>query len=103
MGESLTISVTVKNTGNRTGKETVLLYLNDVAASVSRPVKQLKAFKKIELTPGQQKTVTLTLMPDDLSFIGVKLNRIVEPGEFNVMIGNESRSFTLINSAESNL
>lgn len=103
MGESLNISVTVKNTGNRAGKETVLLYLNDVAASVSRPVKQLKAFKKIELAPGQQKTVTLTLMSDDLSFIGVNLKRIIEPGEFNVMIGNESRSFTLINSAESSL
>ncbi|MDO9239456.1 MAG: fibronectin type III-like domain-contianing protein, partial [Methylicorpusculum sp.] len=73
------------------------------AASVSRPVKQLKAFKKIELTPGQQQTVTLSLKPDDLSFIGVNLKRIIEPGEVKVMIGNESRSFTLIPSSESSL
>ncbi len=87
--------LTVKNTGSLKGKETVLLYLNDVAASVSRPNKQLKAFKKIELLPGQAETLSFTLTPDDLSFIGVDLKRIVEPGDFRVMVGNETVNFSV--------
>jgi beta-glucosidase len=95
MGENITISVTVKNTGSLKGKETVLLYLNDVAASVSRPNKQLKAFKKIALNPGQSENLSFTLTPYDLSFIGVDLNRIVEPGDFRVMVGNETATFSV--------
>lgn len=94
-GENITVSVNVKNTGALKGKETVLLYLNDVAASVSRPNKQLKAFKKIELGPGQSELLRFTLTPHDLSFIGVDLKRIVEPGDFKVMIGNETAVFTV--------
>ena len=60
-GENINITVTVKNTGSLKGKETVLLYLNDVAASVTRPNKQLKAFKKIELDPGQAEQLKLYL------------------------------------------
>jgi beta-glucosidase len=88
--ENATVTVTVKNTGSRSGKETVLLYLHDVAASVTRPNRQLKAFKKIELAPGQTEKLSFTLTPYDLSFIGVDLKRIVEPGEFKVMVGNET-------------
>jgi beta-glucosidase len=91
--EAINIMVNVKNTGALTGKETVLLYVNDVAASVTRPNKQLKAFKKIELEPGQEKQINFTLTPYDLSFIGVNLERIVEPGEFKVMVGNEAVKF----------
>jgi beta-glucosidase len=94
-GENINITVTVKNTGSLKGKETVLLYLNDVAASVSRPKKQLKAFKKIELNPGQTEKLSFSLMPYDLSFIGVDLKRIVEPGDFRVMVGNETVNFTV--------
>ncbi|MEY3759190.1 MAG: hypothetical protein RIR39_681, partial [Pseudomonadota bacterium] len=94
-GESINITVTVKNTGSLTGKETVLLYVNDVAASVTRPNKQLKAFKKIELDPDQAKNVNFTLTPHDLSFIGVDLKRIVEPGDFKVMVGNETANFSV--------
>jgi beta-glucosidase len=67
-----------------------------MAASVTRPVKQLKAFKKLELKPGEQQLVKFTLMPEDLSFIGLDMKRIVEPGEFKVMVGNETAQFTLL-------
>ena len=93
--ENINITVNVKNTGLLKGKETVLLYLNDVAASVTRPNKQLKAFKKIELDPGQTEKLSFTLTPYDLSFIGVDLKRIVEPGDFKVMVGNETVLFSV--------
>ena len=76
-GENLQLSVDVKNTSNITGKETVLVYLQDLVASVTRPNKQLKAFKKVELTPGQQQTLHFTLTPEDFSFIGVDMKRII--------------------------
>lgn len=93
--ESVQVKVQVKNIGQRAGKQTVLLYLNDQAASVSRPNKQLKAFQKVALAPGEEKRLHFVLTPEDLSFIGVDLKRIVEPGVFKVMIGDESVSFTL--------
>jgi beta-glucosidase len=96
IGENINVSVNVKNTGSLKGKESVLLYINDVAASVSRPNKQLKAFKKVELNPGQTESLSFTLTPHDLSFIGVDLKRIVEPGDFKVMVGNETVGFTVI-------
>jgi beta-glucosidase len=96
IGENINVSVNVKNTGTLKGKESVLLYINDVAASVSRPNKQLKAFKKVELNPGQTESLSFTLTPHDLSFIGVDLKRIVEPGDFKVMVGNETVGFTVI-------
>ncbi len=95
MGDDITVSVHVKNTGSLTGKETVMVYLNDLAASVTRPNKQLKAFKKVALTPGQTEKLSFILTPQDLSFIGVDLKRIVEPGEFKVMVGAESIVFSV--------
>ncbi len=95
MGENITVSVKVTNTGTLTGKETVLVYINDVAASVTRPNKQLKAFKKVELAPGQSEELSFVLTPQDLSFIGVDLKRIVEQGEFKVMVGAEVVGFTV--------
>lgn len=95
IGENINVSVNVKNTGALTGKEAVLVYINDVAASVTRPNKQLKAFKKVELSPGQSESLSFTLTPYDLSFIGVDLKRIVEPGDFKVMVGNETVGFTV--------
>ncbi|MDD2739870.1 MAG: glycoside hydrolase family 3 N-terminal domain-containing protein [Methylomonas lenta] len=96
LGESIELSVKVKNTGSIAGKEVVLVYLNDEVASVTRPVKQLKAFKKIELKPGQQETLQFTLTAQDMSFIGLDMKRIVEPGEFKVMVGNETAQFTVL-------
>jgi len=95
MGDNIELSVVVKNTGLLSGKETVLVYINDVAATVTRPSRQLKAFKKVELAPGQTQTLDFTLRPEDLSFIGVDLKRVIEPGEFKIMVGNETVSFTL--------
>ncbi len=95
LGENINITVTVNNTGKLKGKETVLLYLNDVAASVSRPNKQLKAFKKIALNPGQSEKLSFILTPYDLSLIGVDLKRSVEPGDFKVMVGNETVNFSV--------
>ncbi len=95
IGENINVTVNVKNTGALKGKETVLVYINDVAASVTRPNKQLKAFKKVELNSGQSERLSFTLTPRDLSFIGVDLKRIVEPGDFKVMIGNEIAGFTV--------
>jgi len=91
--ENIKVSVDVKNTGKVAGKETVLVYLNDVAASVTRPNKQLKAFKKVALEPGETKHLSFTLTHDDLSFIGVNLKRIVEPGDFTVMVGQQRVNF----------
>jgi beta-glucosidase len=96
MGENVDVTVEVKNTGGMTGKETVMVYLHDVAASVSRPVKQLKAFKKVELKPGAEQTLQFSLTPQDMSFIGVDMRRIVEPGEFEVMVGNETARFQVV-------
>lgn len=96
LGDEIEVTVNVKNTGARAGKEAVLVYLNDVAAAVTRPVKQLKAFKKVELKPGQQETLHFTLTSQDMSFIGLDMKRIVEPGEFKVMVGNETAHFSVV-------
>ncbi|GFM61323.1 Periplasmic beta-glucosidase [Pseudomonas cichorii] len=97
----LTASVTVKNTGKVAGTTIVQLYLRDVAASISRPVKELKNFEKVTLEPGEEKVVNFTLSEDDLKFYDSKLKYAAEPGEFNVMIGLDSEavkqtSFTLL-------
>lgn len=89
--ESLTISIPVKNTGNVEGKETVQLYIGDDNASVLRPVKELKNFHKINLTPGAEETVTFTVKPDDLKFYDDKTSSWkAEPGKFKAYIGSSS-------------
>jgi len=95
MKDALTISVEVANTGDRPGKETVELYISDVVASVTPPVKTLKQFRKVELQPKQTQTLRFTLRPEDLAFIGRDNKPVVEPGEFKVRIGELSVSFTL--------
>lgn len=92
-GESIDVSVEVSNTGKRMGKETVLVYLNDVVASVTRPTKQLKAFAKVTLQPNETQTVHFTLSAEAMSLIGVDMKRRVEAGEFRVMVGDETVSF----------
>ena len=89
------VSVTVTNSGQRAGKETVILYLRDVVASLSPPGKRVKRFAKIYLEPGQSKTVSFTLRRDDLSFIGADNKPVVEPGDFDVMVGSLTDRFTL--------
>jgi len=83
--------VEVTNTGSRAGTETVQLYVRDLVSSVTRPVKELKGFQKIELQPGETKTVALDITPESLAFYDIHMKYIVEPGDFEVMIGNSSR------------
>ena len=89
-GETLTASVTVKNIGDRDGCETVQLYIRDVFASVSRPVKELKRFKKVHIKAGETATVEFTLTCDDFRFYNVDLDYVWEPGEIRIFIGKNS-------------
>ncbi len=93
--EDLPVSVTVKNTGNRAGKEAVLVYVSDLVATLSPPGKRLRRFAKINLDPGQSKTLTFKLRREDLSFIGSDNKPILEPGDFEVRIGGLVQKFTL--------
>ncbi|WP_298681558.1 beta-glucosidase BglX [uncultured Mucilaginibacter sp.] len=88
--ETLTASVTVSNTGKYAGEEVVQLYIKDPVASISRPVKELKDFKKIALQPGEQKTVTFNITTDKLKFYNSDLRYDWEPGEFVIEIGTNS-------------
>jgi beta-glucosidase len=89
--QTLTASVTVTNTGSRPGKEVVQLYIRDVVGSVTRPVKELKGFQKIELKPGESRNVSFTITTNDLKFYNYDLKYDWEPGEFQIMIGGNSR------------
>jgi len=89
--ETTRVSVDVKNTGKRAGTETVQLYIRDLVSSVTRPVKELKGFRKVSLPPGETKTVTLEITPESLAFYDVKMKYVVEPGDFEIMVGNSSR------------
>ncbi len=89
--QTLTASITVSNTGNKDGKEVVQLYIRDVVGSITRPVKELKGFQKIDLKAGETKTVTFNITPNDLKFYNYDLKYDWEPGEFVIMIGGNSR------------
>jgi beta-glucosidase len=93
--ETTRVSVDVKNTGKRAGTETVQLYIRDLVSSVTRPVKELKGFQKISLLPGETKTVSLEITPESLAFYDVKMKYVVEPGDFEIMVGNSSRDADL--------
>ena len=94
-GGTAHISVDIQNTGDRTGKETVQLYIEDVIASVETPVKELRGFQKIELQPGEIKTVSFQLGPDELALYDRHLEYRVEPGEFRVMVCGSSTDIRL--------
>ena len=87
----LTLSVAVKNTGSVAGKEIVQLYVGDEKCSLLRPQKELKHFDKILLQPGEEKTVTFTITPDDLKFYDDRVGRwVAEPGKFKLYVGASS-------------
>ncbi len=89
--ESVTINIPVKNTGSRTGKEVVQVYVSDLKSSLPRPIKELKGFSKVELNPGEEKTVSITLDSDAFKFFDDKQHKwIAEPGKFEVLVGASS-------------
>ena len=90
MDGKLEVSVNVQNTGKVAGQEVVQLYIRDLVGSVSRPVKELKGFRKISLKPGESQKVTFTLTSDDLAFYGADLKKKAEPGDFKVFVGTNS-------------
>lgn len=92
-GQSMKISVTVKNTGNRRGMEVVQLYINDKVASVVPSMKKLRGFEKIDLKAGESKEVTFSIEPKDLAFVGLDNKWITEPGEFEVQLGKMKKTF----------
>ena len=101
LGEALRISAEVSNQGSCKAIETVQLYIRDLVGNVTRPVRELKGFRRIELEPGQTETVTFDLYTDDLAFFGRDQHRVVEAGEFRVWVGGSSEaeletSFSLI-------
>lgn len=91
ISESVKVSVDIKNTGSRIGDEVVQLYIRDMFSSVTRPVKELKGFERITLNPGETKTIEFILTPEHLSFTNIEKKFVVEPGDFEIMVGNSSR------------
>ena len=87
---STTAMVDVKNTGRLPGEEVVQLYIRDEVSSVTRPVKELRGFRRISIAPGETKTVEFQLGPDELSFLNRDMHRVVEPGTFDIMAGGNS-------------
>jgi len=88
---NITATVTVTNTGNREGTEVVQLYIRDLVGSIARPVQELKGFERISLKPGESRTVTFTINADLLKFYNKNLDYVCEPGDFEVMVGANSR------------
>jgi beta-glucosidase len=91
-----TISVDITNSGAVRGDEVVQLYIRDDVSSVTRPVKELRGFRRITLNPGETKSVEFTLGPEELSFLNRDMHRVVEPGTFTVMVGGNSIDLTNI-------
>jgi beta-glucosidase len=92
---STQVLVDVTNTGSREGSEVVQLYIRDVVSTVTRPVKELKGFKKVWLKPGETTTVIIDITPASLKFWDVNMKYVVEPGEFEIMVGTSSRDADL--------
>lgn len=92
---NVVVGLEVENTGKRKGDEVVQLYINDVVSSVTTYVKELRGFKRIALGPGEKEQVTFTLRPDDLLLLNRNMERVVEPGTFEVMVGSSSEDIRL--------
>jgi beta-glucosidase len=90
--DTLSVAVTVRNTGDRPGDEVVQLYIRDDVASVTRPVKELKGYERVTLQPGEARTLTFRLTVNDLAFYSLEMNRVAEPGSFTVYAGGSSES-----------
>lgn len=88
--QSSEVKFEITNTGNREGTEVVQMYIRDLVSSVTRPVKELKGFNKVHLKPGETRTVHITIEPEVLAFYNINMNDVVEPGEFEIMVGTSS-------------
>ena len=91
VAQQVHIKVTVTNTGNYDGEETVQLYIRDMVASITQPVEELKKFQKVYLKKGESKEVSFILSTNDLTFVNSDLKWIYEPGAFKVFVGGNSR------------
>jgi beta-glucosidase len=89
--ESASVSITIKNLGEREGEEVVQLYIKDVLSTMARPIQELKAFTRIHLGAREQKEVVFAITPEMLSMLNEKMVRVVEPGVFKIMIGSSSK------------
>lgn len=92
---STQVLVDVTNTGKRAGTEVAQMYIRDLFSSVTRPIKELKGFQKVSLAAGETKTVAIEITPESLAFYDIKMKYVVEPGEFDIMVGNSSRDCDL--------
>jgi beta-glucosidase len=90
------VTVTITNTGRRPGEEVVQLYIRDLVSSVTRPVKELKDFRRVTLAPGESRAVAFTITPDKLAFYNLNMERAVEPGWFDVMVGASSVKYQTV-------
>lgn len=93
--QAVTVSARIKNTGSRAGDEVVQLYIRDLLGSVARPVIQLAGFTRISLDAGEERSVSFTLGPDQLSMVDRDLKRVIEPGQFRIMLGASSKDIRL--------
>ncbi len=89
--ETLTVSIDVTNTGDLKGKEVIQLYIRDMVGSITRPVKELKGFQKVEFEAGETKTISFKITTEDLKFYNYDLDYVWEAGEFQIMVGGNSR------------
>ena len=85
------------NTGDVTGDEVVQMYIRDKVSTVTRPVQELKGFQRITLEPGETKNVTLSITLEKLQFYDINMKRVVEPGEFEIMVGTSSVDYQTVN------
>jgi len=92
LGETMTITAELTNNGDVVGEEVVQLYVRDLVAGVTRPVKELKGFRRVRVAPGETVTVKFELHTDELSFYGRDMQRVTEPGEFHAWIGGSSET-----------
>ena len=93
--QSTKLLLTVKNTGQYAGDEVVQLYIRDNFSQVTRPVKELKGFKRVSLEPGEDREIYFDITPDMLAYYDLKMNWVVEPGAFTIMVGGSSRKSDL--------
>ncbi|MGH7237823.1 MAG: glycoside hydrolase family 3 C-terminal domain-containing protein, partial [Candidatus Saccharimonadales bacterium] len=99
-GETLLVTVDVKNTGQREGKESILLYASEAYASIAPDYKRLRAYQKTDLQPGETKTVTFKITPKDIAFVNDLSKTVTEPGEFKIMIGDQSQTFNYLSNTQ---